>query len=172
MLFTIAVVGLVAGEVHLTSDRNGTFTIHQRGMRTILRITAVTMLFGVALAVVGVAFLLYAPIIAAVLEAAFWAYFVTTMIGAVLLLSSRQRGTSLTEVGPETPAGTRWVVSSLAQRPGTRWSALEAVLARITSLPSGSVAVAVAATARLQHVYEKRGGFTKGDHLRVFRVIP
>lgn len=52
---------------------------------------------------------------------------------------------SMTPVGPETPPGDRWQVAALAQRPGTRLSALLLTRRLLTALPRGAVAVAAAA---------------------------
>ncbi|WP_314038311.1 hypothetical protein [Dietzia sp. CH92] len=89
-------------------------------------------------------------------------------LGAVLM----SRGMPLVDVvGPETPAGPRWALMGLAQRPGTRYSALLLTRRLLRGLRPGDVVVAAAADERLAEAYE-RFGFTRTRHRRVHRVIP
>lgn len=86
--------------------------------------------------------------------------------GAALLGPS-----SLSPVGPETPKGERWVISSLAQRPGTERSAVILTRRLMRSLPSGAVLVASARTDELRDRY-LRLRFTQGERRRVYYVAP
>lgn len=70
-------------------------------------------------------------------------------------------------VGRETPKGDRYQIAALAQRPGTRLSALQLALQLRDSLPPGAVLVAVADNDRLLEAYT-RLGFTHGGGRRVF----
>lgn len=76
-----------------------------------------------------------------------------------------------TPVGTETPRGDRFQAAALAQRPGTRLSALLLTKRLLDSLPAGTIAVAAAADDRLLQAYE-RFGFTRGESRRVYRVAP
>ncbi|MET3862674.1 hypothetical protein ABIE38_003620 [Dietzia sp. 2505] len=73
-------------------------------------------------------------------------------------------------VGPDTPEGRRWAIMALAQRPGTRYSALLLTRRLIASLPAGDVVVAVAADESLAGAYA-RFGFTRTAGRRVHRVL-
>ncbi|WP_216692967.1 hypothetical protein [Dietzia psychralcaliphila] len=73
-------------------------------------------------------------------------------------------------VGPDTPDGRRWAIMALAQRPGTRYSALLLTRRLISSLPAGDVVVAVAADELLAGAYA-RFGLTRTAGRRVHRVL-
>lgn len=88
---------------------------------------------------------------------------------AVGLTQLNSGALSMTPVGPETPPGDRWQVAALAQRPGSRLSALLLARRLLSSLPAGAVAVAAAADERLVAAYE-RFGFTRGKAKRVYVV--
>lgn len=77
------------------------------------------------------------------------------------------RGSMVMPTGPETPEGDRWQIAGLAQRPGTRLSALPLALRLRDSAPVGTVVVAVAQNDRLLEGY-KRLGFTEGKERRIF----
>lgn len=90
------------------------------------------------------------------------------VVAGALLMSG---GLSPTEaVGPDTPDGRRWAVMALAQRPGTRYSALLLTRRLIAALPAGDVVVAVAADESLAGAYA-RFGFTRTAGRRVHRVL-
>lgn len=74
-----------------------------------------------------------------------------------------------TPVGSETPKGDRWQAAALAQRPGTRFSALLLTKQLMDSLPTGAIVVAAAADDRLLRAYQQFG-FTAGKSKRVYRV--
>jgi hypothetical protein len=122
-----------------------------------LLLSAATVLtFGVVYYFLGMAGLIAIGIVAA---AALW--------GACLLVGAA----SFTRaVGPETPSGKRWMVASLAQRPGTKLSALLLARRKARSLAAGAVIVAVAADGHLARSYA-RLGFTPGARTRVYRVM-
>jgi hypothetical protein len=72
-------------------------------------------------------------------------------------------------VGRETPEGPRYQLAALAQRPGTRLSALLLSRRLVASLPAGSVVVAVAADEGLAAGYTALG-FTRGRGKRLSMV--
>lgn len=80
-----------------------------------------------------------------------------------LVLGSSSMGVP---VGRETPKGDRYQIAALAQRPGTRLSAMQLALRLRDSLPVGAVLVAVADNDRLLESY-LRLGFTRGRGRRV-----
>lgn len=87
--------------------------------------------------------------------------------GAFVLAQGQQ---SATPIARDTPHGDRWQVAALAQRPGTRLSAL--LLTRqviATVVPAGDVLVAAAGTERLEQAYI-RAGFTPVDRRRLYRI--
>ncbi|WP_150462940.1 hypothetical protein [Nesterenkonia ebinurensis] len=77
------------------------------------------------------------------------------------------RGSMVMPTGSETPEGDRWQIAGLAQRPGTRLSALPLALRLRDSAPAGTVVVAAAQNDRLLAGY-KRLGFTEGKDRRVY----
>lgn len=93
--------------------------------------------------------------------------FGSLVVGMVLM----RRGMPMADVvGPETPEGRRWAFMGLAQRPGTRYSALLLARRLLAGLEPGDVVVAAAADDRLVDAYE-RFGFTRTRFRRVHRVI-
>ncbi|MCS5724154.1 hypothetical protein N1028_06010 [Herbiconiux sp. CPCC 203407] len=91
-------------------------------------------------------------------------------IGGLLLLSASPSALTTT-VGRETPGGHRWSAVALAQRPGTRLSALLLARSLVARVPAGDVVVAVAGTPELAAGYE-RLGFARGRGARVHLVVP
>lgn len=89
--------------------------------------------------------------------------------GAFVLAQGQQ---SATPIARDTPhGGDRWQVAALAQRPGTRLSAL--LLTRhvvATVVPAGDVLVAAAGTERLEQAYI-RAGFTPVGRRRLYRIV-
>lgn len=81
-----------------------------------------------------------------------------------LVLGSSSMGVP---VGRETPKGDRYQIAALAQRPGTRLSAMQLALRLRDSLPVGAVLVAVADNDRLLESYV-RLGFSRGRGRRVY----
>lgn len=77
------------------------------------------------------------------------------------------RGSTVMPTGPETPAGDRWQMAGLAQRPGTWLSAIQLARRLRDSAPPGIVVVAAAQNDRLVEGY-KRLGFTEGKDRRVY----
>lgn len=98
--------------------------------------------------------------------------FAGAVFGAVVVgVALMSRGLPMADiVGPETPEGRRWALMGLAQRPGTRYSALLLARRLIAGLGPGDVVVAAAANDRLADAYE-RFGFTRTGYRRVHRVI-
>lgn len=91
--------------------------------------------------------------------------------GFVIGALSMSSASSLTAaVGPETPAGPRWTVMALAQRPGTCLSALLLTRGLIRSLPKGSTVVAVTGSDELAAGYA-RLGFVRGKGPRIYRSL-
>lgn len=76
-----------------------------------------------------------------------------------LVLGSSSMGVP---AGGETPKGVRYQIAALAQRPGTRLSALQLALRLRDILPPGSVLIAFADNDRLLNGYT-RLGFTNGQ---------
>ena len=81
-----------------------------------------------------------------------------------LVLGSSSMGVP---VGRETPKGDRYQIAALAQRPGTRLSAVQLALRLRDSLPVGAVLVSVADNDRLLESYV-RLGFSRGRGRRVY----
>lgn len=89
--------------------------------------------------------------------------FAALVWGSVAMMS----GASFSRaVGAETPAGTRWGMMSLAQRPGTTMSALVLTRQLLRTLPAGAVVVAVDGSDALADGYA-RMGFVRGSGPRV-----
>lgn len=109
---------------------------------------------------------------AALSQAVLFAYILLTgwLIAAAILMVWKGIGSkSLSAVGPETPAGERWVVESLAARSAADGAAAFRLAVRtLRSIPVGRVLVAVARTPELQDGYV-RLGFIAGDQQRVFK---
>lgn len=125
---------------------------------------------------VGAAALLFLAVMAAVVLLGTtigpWGISLTTLVWAPFALGLTQLNSgalSMTPVGPETPPGARWQVAALAQRPGTRLSALLLTRRLLATLPRGAVAVAAAADDRLLDAYE-RFGFIRGKAKRVYLI--
>lgn len=97
-----------------------------------------------------------------------FAFSVLIAVGATQMGSGAM---TLSPVGPETPKGQRWQVAALAQRPGTSMPALLLARELISTLPTGTVAVAAAADDKLLTAYE-RFGFNAGKSRRVYRLVP
>lgn len=86
------------------------------------------------------------------------------LLAGLVVLGSSSTGIP---VGRETPRGDRYQIAALAQRPGTRISAIQLALRLRNSLPVGAVLVAVAHSDRLLEGYV-RLGFTRGAGRRVY----
>ena len=85
------------------------------------------------------------------------------LLAGFLVLGSSSMGVP---AGRETPRGDRYQIAALAQRPGTRLSAIQLALQLRDSLPTGAMLVAVADNDRLLEGYV-RLGFTRGRGRRV-----
>ncbi|MCD2498511.1 hypothetical protein [Microbacterium nymphoidis] len=161
--------------IYMTEDRNGTVAIRRLGLgQYVVALLAAPILLIAVFAVTALVNLvfpvgaIYVPLVAGgiLFILSLW-----ILAGLVVSLRGRQRGASLHETGPETPKGRRFAISNLAQRPGTYWTALTLAQQVIEQLPRGSVLCAVASDEKLAAVYVRRGGFTAGRRMRVYRVI-
>ena len=170
--FTLGATQIVRGEVHLTADRNGTFALTRRGIQGTMPLLAAALLGSVLVGVLLGVVWRYVPAVYFVCVSALVICGTASVVGVATIVLAQGNRAALTEVDGKTPKGRRWSVSSLAQRPGTYWSALDAIKLRLESLPRGSVVVAVAGDEKLQRMYVKRGGFTEGTKLRIHREIP
>jgi hypothetical protein len=120
-----------------------------------------------------------AAMVCAVAAIIWWAGFVPSVaLGVVWFYASvtvaaicNGVGSAATVVGRGTPKGQRWVLAALAQRPGTRLTAVLLAKDLVEKLPSGAVLVAAAADEDLLARY-LRLGFTEGHKRRLHRIIP
>jgi hypothetical protein len=120
-----------------------------------------------------------AAIVCAVAAMVWWAGFVVLVVlgvvwfdaGVIVVVICKGVDSAATAVGPGTPKGQRWVIAALAQRPGTRLTAVLLAKDLVAKLPSGAVLVAAAADEDLLAMYV-RLGFTAGHKRRVHRIIP
>jgi len=120
-----------------------------------------------------------AAIVGAVAAIIWWVGFIPLVaLGVVWFYASvivvvicKGVGSAATVVGPGTPKGQRWVIAALAQRPGTRMTAVLLAKDLVAKLPSGAVLLAAAADGGLLARYV-RLGFTAGHKRRVHRFIP
>lgn len=161
-LLCVTPYGLMGG-LYETQDRDGMVIFARQHWWVMALMVA---LIGVGSAVLSALIiaslgLLYGSIILA-------AAITVTVSGVVAMGSGATLGIS---VGPETPKGRRYEIAGLAQRPGSRLSAVQLALRLINTTPPGSVIVATAASDELQAQYE-RLGFTAGESRRVYKVTP
>jgi hypothetical protein len=120
-----------------------------------------------------------AAIVCAVAAMVWWAGFVVLVVlgvvwfdaGVIVVVICKGVDSAATVVGRGTPKGQRWVIAALAQRPGTRLTAVLLAKDLVAKLPSGAVLVAAAADEGLLARYVGLG-FTAGYKRRVHRVIP
>lgn len=157
--------GILRRGAYWSDDRAG-FVIVQRH-----RPVADTLIIcGVTAAVLGIlaVALSMLPPLPQLVSASVLAAWYTAVV--VIILRRRTPGGSARLVGPETPRGQRWAVTSLAQRPGTRLTALLLTRRLIGTLPDGAVVVATADNDRLAAAYA-RLGFTQGPKRRVWHMM-
>ncbi|WP_402843750.1 hypothetical protein [Microbacterium sp. GXS0129] len=174
-MFLSTVMIATHGKVYVSEDGNGTVAIRRLGLWAYLIMLSVVpmvlvVVFGVTffIALVWPIGAIYVPLVASAMLLLLTAW---VLAGLIITLQGRPTGASIREVGRETPKGCRYGIGNLAQRPGTRWSALFLVRDAIAEMPAGSVLCAVAGSAELQDVYVRRGGLSAGKRLRVYRVI-
>lgn len=88
--------------------------------------------------------------------------------GAALLARGQETATPISKDTPT--AGDRWQIAALAQRPGTRYSAM-LLTRRVVDqvVPAGDVLVASAADDKLEQAYI-RAGFTPLDRKRLYKI--
>ncbi|MDZ5076755.1 hypothetical protein [Nesterenkonia sp. HG001] len=98
----------------------------------------------------------------------YWAVLMFLLLAGATALG---QGSMTLPTGRETPRGRRWQVAALAQRPGTRLSAVQMALRLRDTLPPGAVLVASAASDELVRKYEQLG-FTEGKNRRVYWISP
>lgn len=175
LLFQAAVL-MLAAELHLTADRNGTFVFHRRSARFVVLLFAcplaaftIVMLVSevlFALAPMSMAAWLMGLVVAIVLLLAS----LVLMVGFLVLILAPGVDRVFREVGPETPRGDRWAFGPAAQVPGTPIGVADAILERIAALPEGAIVVGVA-SRELRRELLARGGFTAGGGLRLYRVL-
>lgn len=159
----IALISGAMGQLYESEDGHGVVIFGRHRLWLEALIAGVIFLLGMTLVFVMIPVIGPAPVAV-----------VSSLVGLAFVLGIAQLAPgaqSTTPVGAETPAGDRWQVGGLAQRPGTRLSAL--VLARrlIGSAPTGTVIVAGAADDQLLTAYE-RFGFTRGRSKRVYLIAP
>lgn len=167
LAFPLALLTLVPyatrRQLYETQDRNGMVVFGRLSTVTdvailIVLILPVCILLGFVISAVD-------PVPALVIGLVVLILFIFGLIG----LSDGVPNTKL--VDRTTPKGPRIQVAALAQRPGTRLSALQLALQLRDSAPSGSVLVAVAANDRLLHGYQ-RLEFSRGTARRVHWAAP
>lgn len=175
-LFVQTAMLMLAAELHLTADRNGTFAFHRRSARFWVLLFACPLAALALMVVVSEVLFALAPISLA-------AWLMLALVGIVLLLVATLLLVGLfaqvcapgfdlvfREVGPETPRGDRWAFGPAAQVPGTALAVVDAISERIAALPEGSIVVGVASRELRQELLA-RGGFTAGGGLRLYRVL-
>ena len=164
-LMTIVACMLRRG-VYATRDRNGmVILVRWSPLADIIAACVIITLTYVAIGVVAaVAFLAWVPLgLIIVGTSVLW-----ILAGAVIFASGAQ---TLSPVCEATPEGLgRWHVSALAQRPGTRLSALLLLRQLVGAVPPGHVLVASAGSDDLLNSYV-RLGFTSGSKRRVFKIL-
>lgn len=175
-LFVQTAMLMLAAEVHLTADRNGTFAFHRHSARFWVLLFAWPLASGALIIVVSEVLFALAPI-----SLAAWLMLALMGIGVLLVSTLLLVGLFaqvcapgfdfvFREVGPETPRGDRWAFGPAAQVPGTPISVVDAISQRIAALPEKSIVVAVASRELRQELLT-RGGFTAGGGLRLYRVL-
>lgn len=162
----LSVVSAGARHVHLTSNKLGVFVLlRNRPVPTLLRLC----LFLVALCVPALLALTvrYLHVGSAWVQIAGFAVSAVLMIwlAAGMAVMARQGEVALDIRG--LPEGDLYILSSLAQLPGSSSGVLVDLRSALLSLPSKSVVAAVAADEAMAMRYEKLG-FTRGSGLQVF----
>ncbi len=154
-------VYLIRGHVYETADGDG-MVIFGR-----YRLWLDSLIVGVAFAPLALLYVWLISVTDALSAGLVWAAFMGLIFGGVAAMGQSSVGFP---TGPETPDGERWQIAGLAQRPGTRLSALQLGRALVEATPSGAVVVAAAADDRLVAAYQ-RFGFKRGRNRRVYKVI-
>ena len=161
---------IARGALWESADRDGmvVFGRYRPALDVLLSVAVVLLGFGIGIAALVLGAFVAGPTGLLVVLLLVLLVFGTIGAGALLLLT----GSSLTgSVGRETPRGRRWTLMGLAQRPGTRLSALLLARQLLDEVPAGGVVVAVAGSPELAAGYT-RLGFTRGSGLRVHLVAP
>lgn len=156
--FLILIPYAVRGHLYETKDRHGMVVFGPYSMRK-----DAAILIAVLLPLYVLAYwsqIVWNPVIVLLVLIAL----VMVLVAGLLVFGSTSMGVP---VGRETPKGDRYQIAALAQRPGTRLSALQLGLQLRDSLPAGAVLVAAADNDRLLRGYT-RLGFTHGSGRRVY----
>ncbi len=162
----LSVVSAGSRHVHLTSNRLGVLVLlRNRPVRTLLRL-------GLFLAALCVPALLSLAVRYLQLGSA-WVQMAGFGISALLMFwlaagmatMARQGQVALDVRG--LPVGELYILSSLAQMPGSSSGVLADLRSAILELPSESAVAAIAADETMATRYEKLG-FTRGSKLQVF----
>lgn len=162
----LSVVSAGARHVHLTGNRLGVFVLlRNRPVQTLLRLC----LFLVALCVPALLALAvrYLHIGSAWFQIAGFGISALLMIwlAAGMAIVARQGEVALDIRG--LPEGDLYILSSLAQMPGSSSGVLADLRSALLGLPAKSVVASVAADETMAARYEKLG-FTRGSGLQVF----
>ena len=150
--------GLARRTVFESDDHDGTVTVALH--RPMLDFLLTTLFTFVALASLAATYAAYGR----------WFVAFAVVLLVVGLWPVRQLMRSARPTGPETPAGNRYAISGLAQRPGTRMSAIQLTKALISTVPQDSVLIATARDEELVRKYV-RAGFTPGEQRRIYKVL-
>jgi hypothetical protein len=154
--------------IYESGDRNGVVVILKKNFfsEIVATLLAYILAMVAVVAVALLAFLIWMPLGFLVLSVAgLW------LVAGALVTVCHSR--TFSSVGKETPRGKgRWGVSSLAQRPGTSFSAVQLAMRIIPKVvPEGHVLVAAAADTKLQKKYVKSFQFVAGEKLRVHKTL-
>ena len=145
-------------------DRNGLVLLYRWRPLADTIVTVIAMVAAIGCAVA--AMIWWAGLVALVAVGVVWFY-----ASVIVVVICKGVDSAATIVGPGTPKGQRWVIAALAQRPGTRMTAVLLAKDLVAKLPSGAVLLAAAADEGLLARYV-RLGFTAGHKRRVHRIIP
>ena len=154
------------GGVYESDDQNGMVIVARwRFGLDMLTLTSVMVLGLLALAPVAVLASLVHPLLG---PATYVLAGATTVAGALVLAQGQETATPIARNTPTT--GDRWQIAALAQRPGTRLSAMLLTRRVIGSVvPPGDVLVVSAVTADLEQAYI-RAGFTPLGRKRLYKI--
>lgn len=153
MLWTFTLAALQGG-VCLSPDRNGTVLIyrHRLWLNVLITVLLVTVP-AMTLAVLAVA--TNSPALLNLITVGLWVFLAGVVVG--VLAVGPNRAVFTFSAGSGTPRGRRWLITAVAQRPGTTMSATQTALRRIRELPSGDVLVVIAGNQALAARYQRLG---------------
>lgn len=157
--------------LYVSTDRDGVVLLcrHRPGLDITLTLVIVYAALAPAAAALTALLIAAGPALAvsAAIVAALTVGFATW--GVLPLL--RGGGSLVGLAGPGTPPGPRYALMGLAQRPGTRYSALLLTRALLEHLPAGAVVVAAGASQAHVGAYQ-RLGFTSTRKGRIYAAMP